>query len=89
MSIEFNEAFFIELGRNPAIVAVCDAIAETIAQEAIATAPVGDGSYQRSIHVEHGDRHGRHVSLVVADDPKAMIVESRTGNLARAAKRVG
>ncbi len=87
MSVQFNEAFFVELGRSPAVVARLRAKAERIAAEARATAPKDTEAYTNSIHVEQAERNGRTVMLVIADDPGALAIEARTGNLARAARR--
>lgn len=90
--VVLNDAFFEELGRSPGVTALCRAKAEEIAAAARATAPVDSGDYQRSIHVEVVSRGRRNAALVVADDPKTMLIESTTGNLVRAlrqAKRSG
>jgi hypothetical protein len=84
MSHTFNEAFFLELGRNPGLVAQCDEAAARIADIARQTAPVDKGTYRDSIHTEHASRPGRHVTEVVSDDPKALVIESKRGTLARA-----
>lgn len=63
-------------------------IAERVAAQARATAPVDSGQYRDSIHVE-SDTTDRVVERVVADAPHAMVVESRTGNLARALSAAG
>lgn len=57
--------------------------AEEFASRARSSAPVEEGEYQASIHVEeaHTDRL---VVRVVADVDYAMVVEANTGNLARA-----
>ena len=88
MTMQFNEAFFLELGRSPAILAVCEQVAETIAAKARAgaRAMADTGDYAESIHVERAEREGRAVFLVIADDPAALAIEARTGNLARAAR---
>ena len=61
------------------------AIAQATAAAARAAAPVRTGRYRDSIHVEAGTGwDGRPVLRVVADAPNAILVESRTGNLAAA-----
>ena len=66
---------------------VCKPIAEKVAERARASAPVESGAYRDSIHVLSDARTGvddwAH-TRVVATDSKALFVESRTGNLARA-----
>ncbi|MDJ1372748.1 hypothetical protein C7K25_15525 [Gulosibacter molinativorax] len=80
-----NSPGFIEsLYDDPGLNAELQAAAERVAARVRATAPVGDsGEYKGSIHVEKSPRGGRPVYRVVADAPHAMLVESRTGNLAR------
>jgi hypothetical protein len=66
---------------------VCKPIAEKVAERARALAPVDTGAYRDSIHVEtdvRTDASDWAHSRVVADDPKAMAIESRMGILARA-----
>ena len=57
--------------------------ADRAAAAAKASAPVASGAYRDSIHRESATTD-RAVELVVADVPYARVVESRTGNLARA-----
>jgi hypothetical protein len=85
MSIKFNEAFFQELGQSAGVTGLVMKAAEQVAAAARASAPVDSGDYRDSIHtaLKHQDRS---VALVIADDPKTMLIESKTGNLARALK---
>ncbi|QJU52931.1 HK97 gp10 family phage protein [Herbiconiux sp. KACC 21604] len=85
--MKFNNAFFEELGNSAGVVDLVKQAAEDVAATARATAPVDSGAYRDSIHVEViPNRKTRTVALVVADDPKTMLIESKTGNLARALK---
>lgn len=88
MSVEINEAFFDELGNSPAVVAVCEQVAETILAKAVAGARgmSKTDAYAESLHIERAHRSGRVVFLVVSDDPGALAIEARTGNLARASR---
>lgn len=88
-SVEFNDAFFEQLGRSPAVVAQCVAKANKVAATARTTAPVDTEDYKNGIRVEVQSRGRRDVAVVVASDWKSMLVESKTGNLARALKAVG
>lgn len=63
-------------------------LARRVEQVAKANAPVDTGAYRDSIHIENATTD-RAVVRVVADDEKAMLVESRTGNLARAVDAIG
>lgn len=87
-NVEFNDAFFSELGHSPAVTELCRQKAEEIANIARAAAPRDSGDYADSIHVEVVSRQRRNTALVIASDPKALLVESNTGNLARALKQV-
>lgn len=58
-------------------------IAEKAATKARASAPVDTGEYRDSITVE-SHTTDRAVERVVANDGKAMLIESRTSNLKRA-----
>jgi hypothetical protein len=83
--MQFNNAFFRDLSNSAGVVGLVKDAAERVAENARKTAPVDSGNYRDSIHVEIvPDRQIRTVALVVADDPKTMLIESRTGNLVRA-----
>lgn len=83
--MEFNNAFFEELGGSPAVEALVVAAAKRVEGAAKAAAPVDTGAYRAGIHVEvRRHRKLRTVALVVASDPKSMIIESKRGTLARA-----
>lgn len=88
-SVDFNDAFFEQLGRSPAVVAQCVAKANQVAAAARASAPVDSGDYKNNIRVEVQSRGRRNAAVVVASDWKSLLVESKTGNLARALKAVG
>ena len=62
--------------------------ADRVEAAAKASAPVASGAYRDSIHRESATTD-RAVELVVADAAHARVVESRTGNLARALGSVG
>lgn len=88
--MDFNNAFFENLANSPAVVGLCVEAANRIASVAKTTGPKDSGDYVNSIHVEVvPHRQIRAVALVVADDEKSMLIESRTGNLARAIKGAG
>lgn len=81
----FNPSFFDALGRSAGVIAGVDACTERIAETARRTAPADSGDYRDGIATA-GKFQRRYVGLVVASDPKSLIVESRTGNLARAGR---
>ena len=84
MAMKWNESFFSKLGHSPEVTALIRGKAESVAARARATAPVDTGEYRDSISVRIRSAATRNVALVVADDEKAMLIESKTGNLARA-----
>lgn len=84
--MQFNNSFFEELGKSAGVTKLCTDAAEKVADAARASAPVVEGDYRDSIHVEVRSSNKRNVALVVADDWKAMLIEAQTGNLVRALK---
>ncbi len=84
--IEFNQAFFDNVLRSPGVDGIVKQAAERAASVARATAPVDTGSYRDRIRVVVRESRYRRVYRVVAQDPKSLIIESKTGNLARALK---
>lgn len=81
--IVLNSAGVRELLRDPGVRAELARHADRVEQAAKTSAPVESGEYRDSIHRESGTTD-RAVERVVADAPHALLVESRTGNLARA-----
>jgi len=86
--MKWNERFFSEMGHSAEVTDLVKAKAEEAAAIARATAPVDTGAYRDSIHVEVVSWPTRNAALVIASDPKALLIESETGNLVRALKRV-
>ena len=86
--MQFDEAFFQRLGRDPRVVAKCEEVALGIYRRARAgaAAHVDTGEYLGSFDVVRADRNGRVCILVRNTDWKALIIESRFGILARAIK---
>lgn len=85
--MQFNNAFFEELGRSAGVSALVVGVAEEIAAIARSTAPVDTAAYKEAITVEL-KYQDRSVALVVGHDPKTLLIESKTGNLARALRSV-
>lgn len=85
MATIFDDAGMDELARSPEIAAVVMKVTEQIADTARSTAPVNSGDYKESIKTRLKYQE-RAVGLVYSDDPKALVIEATTGNLARAAK---
>lgn len=81
--MKFNNDYFDELGRSAGVTDLVESAAENIADIARSTAPVVTGDYRDGIVVELKHQR-RSVALVVGTDPKTLLIESKTGNLARA-----
>lgn len=82
--VVFNSKAAEDLLKSPEVRAMLRKRAEAVAARARASAPVGEtGDYRDSIGVESATTD-RAVERVVARDPKALIIESKTGNLVRA-----
>jgi len=81
--IQYNAGYFEQLGVSPGVVSLVDGATADIAATARATAPVDEGDYRDGI-VTEGKFQKRYVGLVVGKDKKTMLIEARTGNLARA-----
>lgn len=85
----YNEAFFEQMGRSAAVTGLCVSKAEQVATNARASAPVDTEAYRNSISVSVQPRRRRNAAVVTAADWKSLLIESKTGNLARALKAVG
>lgn len=81
--VKYNNAFFEQLSRSPKVSALCRGVAENVAAIARSTAPAASRKYRNGIVVIRKFQK-RVVWVVVASDPKSMIIESKTGNLVRA-----
>ncbi len=84
--VEFNPRFFESVLREPKVEALVDAAADRALARAKASAPVDSGDYRDGLHIEHHESRYRRAARVVGSDEKTMLLESRTGNLARALK---
>jgi hypothetical protein len=85
-TIQFNEAFFASAMRQPTVEQLTDAAAQRAENAAKANAPRDTEAYVDGIHIEHHESRYRRTSRVVGSDPKTLLIESKTGNLARALK---
>ena len=88
MTTKFNDTFLDQLGSSPEVVAILESTAEKIAARARGTAEVDTGAYRDGIIVRTRQAAHRTVVEVAATDEKSMLLESFTGNLARAAGSV-
>lgn len=84
----FNDAFFDEILRSARVEGLCASKAQQALSIAQATAPVDTGDYRSRLRVEVKNAAHRRVFRVVGHDKKTLLVESKTGNLARALKAV-
>lgn len=81
---EFNDAFFDEVLNSQEMAALTREAAERIATTAKATAPVDTGAYRDGITTATRKVGDRTSSFAEATDPKSILIEARTGNMARA-----
>lgn len=82
-AVKFNNEWFNNLSRSAGVAALVDEVVDRVAETARSTAPDATGEYKAGI-VTASKLQERYVGLVIATDDKSMIIESRTGNLARA-----
>lgn len=84
----FNSEFFEDLLTSASVTELCEIQAEAVREIAVANAPVDSGDYRDGLRVRRARRKDRVVALVVGEDWKTMLIESKTGNLSRAIKAV-
>lgn len=87
--VAFNQAYFDQIMRTAAVEQMTKARAEKVFKLAHDTAPVDTGDYQRGLAVERHKSAHRDSFRVVGHDPKTLLVEAKTGHLARCLKAVG
>lgn len=75
-----------ELARGAGITGAVVEAAERIAAQVRSDAPVDSGDFRDSIQVSVKQQR-RSVALVESTDPKALVIEAKTGVMARAAKK--
>lgn len=88
VSIDFNESFFEDVLRSSGVESLCRAKAAAALAVAKSTAPVDTGAYRGGLALGTANHAKRRSFLVVGRDPKTLLIESKTGNLARALKAV-
>ena len=86
--ITFNEEFFATIMRSAGIEALCRFKAEDALAISQSTAPVDTGAYRDGLSIEKVPHKYRDTYEVVGHDPKTLLIEAKTGNLARALKAV-
>jgi hypothetical protein len=85
-TVTFNTVYFDQIMKSAGVESVTREAAERALAIAKSTAPVDTGSYRDQLHLEMRESQYRRVIRVVGSDPKTMLIESKTGNLARALK---
>jgi hypothetical protein len=88
MAFKQNQAGFQKLAHSAGVAKVCKGYADHVASIARASAPVDTGDYEAGIHAVIEDHPSRVTAQVIASDEKSLIIESITGNLARALNQV-
>ena len=83
-TVYFNDRYFDQIMRSARVRQLCGQIAQDVLAEARAGAPVDTGDYRDSLMIEEKQAAHRTVFRVVGIDKKTLLVEARTGNLARA-----
>lgn len=84
--VEFNPGYFETVLRQSKVEQLTDDAAKRALNSARANAPVDTGAYQRGLRLKHHNSRFRRTSRVVGEDRKTLLIESKTGNLARALK---
>lgn len=85
-SFEPNQRWFDTILRSGPVEAKVDGIADRACGIAQANAPVDTQEYRNGIRVEHRESRYRRTARVVGKDAKTLLIESKTGNMARALK---
>ena len=87
--LDLNQGFFDGVLRSAGVQALCAAASQRVLAAAQATAPEKSGAYKRGLRIRTVERQYRTAYLVEGTAPHTMLVEARTGNLARALKGAG
>lgn len=86
MAVTFNNAAMNELARSRAVTQPVMKATEKIAQIIRNDAPVESGDYRDGIQT-HLKYQERGVGVIEATDEKSLIIEAKTGIMARAVKK--
>lgn len=85
--VKFNNRYFDELMNSAGVKAMTRRAAEKTLEYAKAHAPVDTGAYRDGLQIEEVKHAHRTTCMVVGHDSKTLLVESRTGNLAKALRK--
>lgn len=88
-TVKFDQSFFDSIMRSAGVQSLEMEAAQRVLAQAQATAPVDTGAYKAGLQIVRAERKYRTAYLVEGTDEKTMLVESKTGNLARALKSAG
>lgn len=88
-TVNFDDAVFENILRSAKVESLCEAKANAVLVVAQRNTPVDTGEYKRGLTVEKIGHAKRSTYMVVGHDAKTLLVESKTGNLAKALKAVG
>lgn len=86
-TVDFNDKFFEDILNSSKVKQLTRQAAERALAAARASAPVETGDYRDGLGIEEVKRAHRTTVMVVGHDAKTLLVESRTGNLAKALKK--
>lgn len=87
--IDFDQRFFDTAMRMPGVKALQLEAGQKALARARATAPVDSGNYKKGLVLKWVKRGYRDALIVEGTDPKTLLVEAKTGNLARSLKSIG
>lgn len=88
-TVNFNPRYFDTILKSSGVRSLTKATADAVLARARSAAPVNTGAYREGLRVELRESRYRNVYRVVGTDRKTLLIEARTGNLARALKAVG
>lgn len=86
-TVDFNNRFFDDILNGAKVKQLTRQAAERALAAANASAPVETGAYRDGLGIEEVKRAHRTTVMVVGHDAKTLLVESQTGNLAKALKK--
>lgn len=87
ISVNFNQKFFDEILNSAGVKALTTLAANRTLAYAKASAPVETGAYRDGLQIEEVKHEHRTTVMVVGHDPKTLLVEAQTGNLAKALRK--
>ena len=87
ISVDFNQKFFDEILNSAGVKSLTTLAANRALAYAKASAPVTTGAFRDGLGIEEVKREHRTTVMVVGHDPKTLLVEAQTGNLAKALKK--